>query len=554
MRSYQLLRAYTNLSANPMSAPDTTEIHETMTPEGEVDFVDPEAAAEPESEGPAKPPRFKLAWIAIPIALLAIAYGYRVWQYGSTHVATDDAYVTNDVVQVNARVAGSVQQILVSDNQPVEQGDLLVKLDDATYRSQVAEAEANLAVAKAAAHAAGIDVSIVKETGAGQIAEARGALDVESRNVAASEAAAEQSAAAISAAQSAVEQSQADAAAAAETVVAREAAVRGAAQSIEASKALVSSAEAAEKAAEANLGSAEASARNATSEADRARGLFAAGAISKSLLDSRVAAGEMSQGALLAARQQVLAAHANVIQRRADAAAMAEQANQAKAAVSQARAMATAASRVVATRRAQALQAVTAARASTESVGAAEARARQAEGRLRTSLTAPAQTSASQAGRASALARVRQAMAALAEARLALDRTEVRAPIAGFVTRRSAQLGQQISTGQPLMVLIPSERPWIVANFKETQFAQIRPGEAAEIQVDALPGEHYRGRVDSISSGTGSTFALLPPDNASGNFTKVVQRIPVKIVLDDQPHLDRLRSGLSSNVSISVGR
>jgi membrane fusion protein (multidrug efflux system) len=167
-------------------------------------------------------------------------------------------------------------------------------------------------------------------------------------------------------------------------------------------------------------------------------------------------------------------------------------------------------------------------------------------------MAAPKRTDVSKANRESAMAKVQQAAAAVQAAKIALKRTEIRAPVAGTVSRKTAQIGQQLSAGQPLMVLIPSEAPWVVANFKETQLGQIRPGQSVEIEVDALPGETYRGHVDSISSGTGSTFALLPPDNASGNFTKVVQRVPVKIVLDRQPHLDRLRAGLSTVVAIST--
>ena len=103
------------------------------------------------------------------------------------------------------------------------------------------------------------------------------------------------------------------------------------------------------------------------------------------------------------------------------------------------------------------------------------------------------------------------------------------------------------------MAIIPVAEPWIIANFKETQLGEIHQGLLVEIEVDAIPGVTYRGHVDSIARGTGATFALLPPDNATGNFTKVVQRVPVKIILDkDQPNLDKLRAGLSSKVSISL--
>jgi membrane fusion protein (multidrug efflux system) len=103
------------------------------------------------------------------------------------------------------------------------------------------------------------------------------------------------------------------------------------------------------------------------------------------------------------------------------------------------------------------------------------------------------------------------------------------------------------------MSIVPDTPAWVVANFKETDLGEVRPGQKVDIDVDALSGKHFTGKVDSISGGTGATFALLPPDNATGNFTKVVQRVPVKIVLDPgQPYVDRLRAGLSVSVVVTL--
>jgi membrane fusion protein (multidrug efflux system) len=133
---------------------------------------------------------------------------------------------------------------------------------------------------------------------------------------------------------------------------------------------------------------------------------------------------------------------------------------------------------------------------------------------------------------ASAEAQRAEAAAALREAELNLEYTIVTAPIAGRVTRRTVELGQVVQPGQPLLAVVDVGNVWVIANYKETQLTRVRAGQRATIAVDTHPGLVLRARVDSIQSGTGSRFTLLPPENASGNFVKVVQRIPVKLVLE----------------------
>jgi len=132
---------------------------------------------------------------------------------------------------------------------------------------------------------------------------------------------------------------------------------------------------------------------------------------------------------------------------------------------------------------------------------------------------------------------VRLAEAALREAQLRLEYTRITAPFDGVVGRKNVEPGAIVSPGQPLLSLTSATQPWVIANFKETQIRQIAVGAAAQIRVDAYPGVVWRGHVASFSPATGSMFALLPPEPASGNFTKVVQRVPVKIVLDEGPGL-----------------
>src|SRR5438552_1607923 len=147
-----------------------------------------------------------------------------------------------------------------------------------------------------------------------------------------------------------------------------------------------------------------------------------------------------------------------------------------------------------------------------------------------------------------------QARADLGFAELQLQYTEVRAPVEGIVSRRTVELGQVAQMGQPLLAIVPLHEVWVLANFKETQLARIRPGMRAEISVDTFPDRVFRGTVDSLSAGTGARFSLLPPENATGNWVKVVQRLPVKIRLDagqfGNPHT--LRAGMSAVVTVKL--
>jgi membrane fusion protein (multidrug efflux system) len=133
---------------------------------------------------------------------------------------------------------------------------------------------------------------------------------------------------------------------------------------------------------------------------------------------------------------------------------------------------------------------------------------------------------------ASAEAQMAEARAAVREAELNVEYTTITAPVAGRVTRRTVEVGQVVQPGQPLLAVVDVATVWVVANYKETQLTRVRPGQRAWVSVDTHPGLVLQARVDSIQSGTGSRFSLLPPENASGNFVKVVQRIPVKLVLE----------------------
>ncbi len=141
---------------------------------------------------------------------------------------------------------------------------------------------------------------------------------------------------------------------------------------------------------------------------------------------------------------------------------------------------------------------------------------------------------------------IRQKEAAAALADMNYEYTKIYAPVDGYITRRSVQIGNQIQPGQPLMALVSLNDIWITANYKETEMGNIRPGQEVEIKVDSFPGKVFKGKVDSIMAGTGVSFSLFPAENATGNYVKVVQRIPVKIALQEGADKDHiLRIGMS---------
>jgi membrane fusion protein (multidrug efflux system) len=204
-------------------------------------------------------------------------------------------------------------------------------------------------------------------------------------------------------------------------------------------------------------------------------------------------------------------------------------------------------------------QAVAASRASAAAVDAARATADaaqpqvtqaqgklvQAEANLSSARTAPRQMEVTRSRAASALAEAQFKKAELDQAQLNLQYTKVTAPVAGVVSDRTVEVGQNVAPGQELMKVIPLNDVWITANFKETQLREMKVGQPVTVEVDAS-GRKYKGKVDSLAGASGARFSLLPPENATGNYVKVVQRIPVKIVLDPGENNDQsLRPGMS---------
>jgi membrane fusion protein (multidrug efflux system) len=184
---------------------------------------------------------------------------------------------------------------------------------------------------------------------------------------------------------------------------------------------------------------------------------------------------------------------------------------------------------------------------------ARQAQLEQANARLTSAQSAPVQVAQSSSRAEGSKADAEKARAEVEQATLNLSYTRIYAPAAGHVTKKNVEPGIFVQVGQSLMAIVPPD-VWITANFKETQLTHMRPGQPVTVSVDTYPGETFHGRVDSIQRGTGSRFSLLPPENATGNFVKVVQRIPVKIVFDRPEELAKylLVPGMSVVPEVNV--
>ncbi|MGC8669417.1 MAG: HlyD family secretion protein [Chthonomonadales bacterium] len=485
------------------------------------------------------------AALALVFAAAAIL-GLRYYRYSATHEATDDAQLASDVIQISPQVSGTVVRVAVTDNQVVRKGDLLVVLDDATYRANVEQARANLDAAIAQAKGAGVTVAVTQQTGGAQVIQAQAGVQQAMSSVASAQADAARAAASITgslAALGAARANEANSRAGLDTAVA---ARQRASDALTSAQAAWDTAQAAVKAAQANVQAAQAAATKALRDQQRYTQLAQQGAISAQAADAATAAADTATAQLEAARQQLAQAQAVAAQRQADVNAARQQLRIAEAGISQARAILKAAQEQVAAAQAAVKQARAAKSAADRAVEVARARTSQAQGLLLAARTAPKQVAVSRTAAAQAQARIEQAQAALRAAQIQLGYTRIYAPVGGRVSKKTVEVGNLVQPGTPLMALVPQNDVWVWANFKETQLTHMHAGSPAEVTVDAFPGRVFHGHVDSISAATGATFALIPPDNATGNFTKVVQRIPVKIVLDpNQPGMDRLRAGMS---------
>ncbi len=331
-------------------------------------------------------------------ALLGVGWAAKQWLYGRSHESTDNAQVDGHLVPVLAKVSGYVTAVNAAENDRVRADSTLVRIDEREYQVRLAQADADLAAARAQAGGRGVagQAEAQVENAAGQ----RAALD-------------------------------------------------------------------------ANIGVARANSVKAESDLARIRELAAKQVVSKQQLDAAQATADVARSQLLAAERNASAAGAGVTN--------------------------------------------------------AEAGVRLAQARL----------AAAQAARDNAA--------------LQLSYTKVTSPVGGIVSRKQVEVGQLVQAGQPLLTVVSDTGVWVTANFKETQLSDLKVGQPVELEVDAYGGCTAKGKVESLSAATGAKFALLPPDNATGNFTKVVQRVPVRIAITEGCGKEQpLRPGMSVAAHVDV--
>ena len=354
----------------------------------------PLTASEP---APSNRGRIVLVIVAI-VALLGVIWGVKQWLYGRSHESTDNAQVDGHLVPVLAKVSGYVTAVNVAENNQVRADSALVRIDEREYAVKLAQADADLAAARASAGGSGVE---------------------------------------------------------------------GAAQ------AMVQNATGQQQALDANIVAARANATKAEADLVRMRELVAKQIVSRQQLDAAQAAADAARAQLSSAQRSAGAAGAGVAN--------------------------------------------------------------------------------AQAGVRLAQARLAGAQASRDNAQLQLSYTKVTSPVSGIVSRKQVEVGQLVQAGQPLLTVVSDTGTWVTANFKETQLSDLKVGQPAELDIDAYGGCQAKGIVESVSAATGAKFALLPPDNATGNFTKVVQRVPARIKITEGCGKDHpLRPGMSVFAHVST--
>ena len=364
----------------------------------------------------------------------------------------------------------------VSDNQDVAAGEILAEIDPTDYQTRVQQTQAALGVAQARENSAAASLDLIKAQNAATLTQAQGAVEV-------AKGAVEQAQAGIDQAKAGEEQAQAG---------------------VEVAQATVRASQAQAQSAKADVAAAQAESTRRAEDLKRYEGLDAR-AVSQQVRDAARAAADSAAAQLSAAEKRQSASEEAVVQNQSRVAAALAQVKTAQAAIAQAVA----------------------------ALAQAKSRGAEAQGVLQAAQTGPQQQATSEAQVKTAQAAVEQAKADLQAAQQQLAYTKIFAPVSGRVTRKSVQPGQFVDAGRVLLSVV-DPNVWVTANFKETQITRMHAGQSVDIRVDAYPGRTFEGRIESIQAGTGARFSLMPPENATGNFVKVVQRVPVKIVFDNQ--------------------
>jgi membrane fusion protein (multidrug efflux system) len=389
--------------------------------------------------------------VAFLVLLIAVGVGVAAYLHFQDRVSSDDANVDGHISAIAPKVAGSVAEVLVVENQAVKAGQVLVRIDARDFQAKVDMNKAAVMLAESQLRSAQVAVPWTNDT-------TRSGASAASADLAGVEA------------------------------------------EVERARIGYEQASGSDLAyAKANVGAKQANHERAQADLARMKPLADKAEISRQQYDAYVAAARVAESELQASQEKLASAEKEAAIRKA-------------------------------------------------ALDAAQSRVSQARAQVETSVANRKQVDIRRADVGGCSASVAVARANLEAAELELGYATIVAPVDGVVTHKSVEPGQIVSPGQGLMTIIPLTDVWVTANFKETQLANVHPGQRVEIKVD-MYGRSVGGHVDSISGATGGRMSLLPPENATGNFVKVVQRIPVKILVDRQDGLV-LRPGMNVDVTI----
>ena len=465
-----------------------------------------------------------LGLVGAVLIVLALIWGVNYFHYSRTHVGTDDAYTTGNLVNVSPIISGTLSQLLVEEGDRVTKGKMIARIEDSGPLASLRQAEAAYQAAESQIPQAQANLAYEQESTDAAIRKARSEIGSQDAKTAGAQQQVVLSAATVrnqvSQAESQVAQAEAQAASA-------QAQVRTAQAGVEAQRRTVVTAQRAAAAAGANIAAAQANSVKAVTDQARYATLVKQQAVTQQQYDAAHAAAVGAQSQLEETQQQAAEAEAQV--------------NTARANVQQARAQLQAAQRnadAVEQQVQVARAGLNLARANLAQIGIQQSNVSnnlqqggQAQADLANALAGRQQISLRQKQIATYEAQVLQAKAELANAQVTEGDTYIYAPTDGQVVRKAVNVGASLSPGQTIATLTAGNDVWVTANFKETQLTYVRVGQPAEVEIDRFPGKIFKGKVQAVEEATGASTALLPPDNATGNFTKVVQRVPVRIEL-----------------------
>lgn len=443
--------------------------------------------------------------ILISGVLVIIIVGAAIyWLLGRGKESTDDAQINGHIVMVTARVSGHIRLITVDDTDRIEAGQLLAQLDPSDLLQALNKAKADLASQIAQTAAAGDQVSIVQHTAPSSFLQASAATEIAIQGEVSATTQLVSAEAQVTSAQAAVKAAQDD--------------IKSAQTDFQAASAQVKAAQAEVVIAQADVAAAKSNAQTQSKETERYLYMLQQGAVSRQQYENMANTNTSAQSALRSSQSRLQAAQVAVeqsISHREGARALLARANNRLTSSS-----------------AALTQAQSGVRAANAALQQANFKTQQAKAAEFGTQTVSQQIAAGESERKAAAARIAQSEAAVRAAELNLSYTSIYAAKNGEIVSRNVNPGQYVQPGQALMAIVPHRDVWVTANFKETQIENMKPGQRADIRVDTYGGKVFRGRIKAIGAASGEKLSLLPPENATGNFVKVVQRIPVRIVFD----------------------